>query len=130
MFSSYFSPICSRITCLGCENGHVRCSIVDCDKNYVLKNLYVEYENPVANVQLFTLSLPKISFEQFSNTYGKFINSLIEFLNHRCPNIHVFTLDPAFLEENPEINLLVVNSLYHSEVFMLAIIHIINPHPS
>lgn len=82
MFSLYFS-IYSRITCLGCENGHVRCSIVDCDNNCVIKNLYVEYENPVSNVQLFTLSLPSIPLEQFLNTEGKFINSWIEFMNHR-----------------------------------------------
>lgn len=36
----------------------------------------------------------------------------------------ILILDPALLDENPEINLLVVNSLYHSEVFMSVIIRI------
>lgn len=123
-FLSCYFPFCRRVTCLGCENGHVRCSIVDCDNNSVLKNLYVEYENPVSNVQLFTLSLPKISLEQFLKTEGKF--SKYFKLNQRiiwALKFWFFLLDPALLDENPEINLLVVNSLYHSEVFMLVVIH-------
>lgn len=53
----------SRVSSFGCESGYVRCAIVDCDNNQILKVLSSEYENPVSSVQLFTLSLPKIPLE-------------------------------------------------------------------
>lgn len=58
-FSSY-----SRISSLGCESGYLRCSVVDCDTNSVLRVLSTEYENPITSVQLFTLRMPEIPLKE------------------------------------------------------------------
>ncbi|XP_065200975.1 KICSTOR complex protein kaptin-like isoform X2 [Planococcus citri] len=94
----YYNNYHHRISSLGCENGQVRCAIVECKSNHILRSLSTEYENPISSVQLFTLKMPEIPVDDIEQ--------------------YIQNDDLTFLEKNPEVNLLVTNTLFHSEVFM------------
>lgn len=113
----------SRVSSLGCESGYLRCSIVDCDSNCVLRVLSTEYENPISSVQLFTLRMPEVPLVELEeyiqydgNSWSLYVSFEDEFVKKF---FHLFSsTELTFLEEKPEVNLLVTNTLFHSEVFM------------